>query len=35
MLRIEKEVDGYNMLDYFMSGGDGPSSREEILFFTD
>jgi len=28
-------LDGYNMLDYFKSGGEGPSPREGIFYFTD
>jgi arylsulfatase A-like enzyme len=28
-------LDGYNMLDYFNSGGEGDSPRKEIFYFTD
>ena len=28
-------LDGYNMLDYFMSGGEGDGPRQEIFYFTD
>lgn len=28
-------LDGYNMLDYFKSGGEGDSPRREIFYFTD
>ena len=28
-------LDGYNMLDYFMSGGEGEGPRNEIFYFTD
>ena len=28
-------LDGYNMLDYFKSGGEGKSPRKEIFYFTD
>lgn len=28
-------LDGYNMLDYFKNGGEGPSPRKEIFYFTD
>jgi arylsulfatase len=28
-------LDGYNMLDYFRSGGKGPGPRKEIFYFTD
>ena len=28
-------LDGYNMLDYWMSGGEGWGPREEIFYFTD
>lgn len=28
-------LDGYNMLDYFMAGGEGDSPRQEIFYFTD
>ena len=28
-------LDGYNMLDYFQSGGEGPGPRQEIFYFTD
>lgn len=28
-------LDGYNMLDYFKSGGEGPGPRKEIFYFTD
>ena len=28
-------LDGYNMLDYFMSGGEGDGPRQEFFYFTD
>ena len=28
-------LDGYNMLDYFKSGGEGDGPRQEIFYFTD
>ena len=28
-------LDGYNMLDYWKSGGEGPGPRKEIFYFTD
>jgi arylsulfatase A-like enzyme len=28
-------LDGYNMLDYFMKGGEGEGPRQEIFYFTD
>ena len=28
-------LDGYNMLDYFKSGGEGPGPRQEFFYFTD
>lgn len=28
-------LDGYNMLDYFKSGGEGDGPRQEIFYFSD
>ena len=33
--RFKVHLDGYNMLDYFESGGEGAGPREEIFYFTD
>ena len=33
--KFKVHLDGYNMLDYFESGGQGPGPRQEIFYFTD
>ena len=33
--RFKVHLDGYNMLDYFGSGGEGAGPRDEIFYFTD
>ena len=32
---FKAHLDGYNMLDYFSSGGEGDGPRKEIFYFTD
>ena len=33
--RFKVHLDGYSMLDYFRSGGEGAGPRQEIFYFTD
>jgi arylsulfatase len=33
--KFKVHLDGYNMLDYFKSGGEGNGPRKEIFYFTD